>query len=76
KARELEWETFWRAFARVQLRCTVVEIHDGDSWVSEQALLEPLRQVSAKSMEVLLPWPKESDTSGNFDDAKFVVRRP
>ncbi|KAG4429267.1 hypothetical protein IFR05_015251 [Cadophora sp. M221] len=77
RARELEWEGFWRAFARVQARRMVVEIYDGDSRLSEQALLEPLRQVSAKGMEALLPWPKESEMkSDNFEDAEFVVRRP
>ena len=44
--------------------------------VPEQVLLEPLRKVRAGSVEIVLPWPSGLETSGEFRDAGFVVRRP
>ncbi|TVY32103.1 hypothetical protein LOCC1_G008827 [Lachnellula occidentalis] len=76
KADEAEWEAFWRAFARVRLRVLYVEILDWGVRVPEQMLLAPLRQVSAGEFEVVLPWPVGLDTSGEFGDAGFRVRRP
>lgn len=76
KADEAEWEAFWRAFARLQVRALIVEILDLGVRVPEQALLEPLRRVRARVFEVVLPWPSGLETSGEFGDAGFVVRRP
>jgi hypothetical protein len=44
--------------------------------VPEQVLLEPLRKVRAGRVEVVLPWPRGLETSGEFGYAGFVVRRP
>jgi hypothetical protein len=76
KAEEAEWEAFWRAFARLRVRALVVEILDLGVRVPEQVLLEPLRKVRAGRVEVVLPWPRGLETSGEFGDAGFVVRRP
>lgn len=42
----------------------------------EQALLEPLRRVRAEKFEIILPWPYGLETSVEFKDVGFVVRRP
>jgi hypothetical protein len=76
KADEADWEAFWRAFARLQVRTLFVEIIDVGVRVPEQVLLGPLRTVRAGRFEVMLPWPKGLETSGEFGDAGFVVRRP
>lgn len=76
KSDEAEWEAFWGAFARVRLRVLHVEILDHGVRVPEQALLGPLRQLSAGEFEVVLPWPVGLQTSGEFGDAGFSVRRP
>jgi hypothetical protein len=44
--------------------------------VPERVLLEPLRKVRAGKVEVVLPWRKGLETSGEFRDAGFVFRRP
>lgn len=76
KAVEAEWEAFWCAFAHVQVRVLIVEILDHGVRVPEQVLLEPLREVRAGMFEVVLPWPEGLETTGEFGDAGFVVRRP
>ena len=76
KAEEAEWEAFWHAFARLRVCSLVVEILDCGVRVPEQALLQPLRMVRAGSFEVVLPWPTGLETTGEFGDAGFVVRRP
>ncbi|RDL35223.1 uncharacterized protein BP5553_07154 [Venustampulla echinocandica] len=76
KTAEAEWEACWRAFARLQVRALVVEILDDGIRVPEEALLQPLRNIKAGELEVVLPWPKGLETSGEFGDAGFAVRRP
>lgn len=44
--------------------------------VPEQVLLDPLRQVRAERLEVVLPWPSGLEITGEFGDAGFVVSRP
>jgi hypothetical protein len=73
KADEAKWEAFRRAFARLRIRALVVEILDLGVRVPEQVLLEPLRKVRAGRVEVVLPWPRGLETSGEFGDAGFVV---
>lgn len=76
RADEADWEGFWRALSRLQVRTLIVEIIDDGIRVPEQTLLEPLREVSAELFEVVLPWPACLKTSGEFGDAAFTVRRP
>lgn len=76
KADEDEWEAFWHAFARLQVRALIVEIVGSATRVPEQMLLEPLRKVTAEEFEVVLPWIAGLETTGEFRDAEFAVRRP
>ncbi|KAH7403780.1 hypothetical protein BKA64DRAFT_707255 [Cadophora sp. MPI-SDFR-AT-0126] len=76
KADQAEWEDLWRAFAKVRVAQLIVEIHDYGVRVPEQALMAPLRGLRQSPMEVLLPWHDDLDTSGDFRDVAYVVRRP
>lgn len=53
-----------------------MEIIDFGVRVPERVLLAPLRKVQACSFEVVLPWPMGLETSGELEDAGFVVKRP
>jgi hypothetical protein len=70
------WEPFWRDFSRVKYGKLLVEILDCGVTMPDRALLEPLYQVEAGSMEVLLPYRSGIDDSDRFEDAPFVVKRP
>lgn len=76
KADEAEWGAFWQAFASLRVRSLFVEILETGIRVPEEPLLEPLRQVKIEDFEVVLPWPPGLETSGDFGDAGFVLRRP
>lgn len=65
---ELEWEAIWRSFGRLRVRSLVVEIVDHGLRKPEPGLLE--------TFEVLVPWSKESETSGEIENVGFVIRRP
>ena len=76
KADEAEWEAFWRAFARLRVRALVVEILDLGLRVPEQVLLERLRKVRAGRVEVVLPWPRGLETSGEFGTRGLWLEDP
>lgn len=81
---ERRWEDFWQALGNVRVRTLNIEVIDaGESVPDERALLQPLiilnslGKAPSSEVVVLLPWPKNLETSANFDDkAGFVVRRP
>jgi hypothetical protein len=75
KAKEAEWESFWRDLARVRLRSLIVELLTYEMRFPERRLLNPLYQVEAESMVVLLPWEEDLETPGALEDAPFVVVR-
>ncbi len=58
------------------VRVLIVEILDHRVRVPEQVLLEPLREVRAGRLEIMLPWSEGLEMGGEFGDAGFVVRRP
>lgn len=39
-------------------------------------LLGSLRNLRAGDFEVVLPWPTGLETSGEFEDAAIIIRRP
>jgi hypothetical protein len=76
KADEAKWEAFWRHFSQVSVRDLQVEILDVGFRANEQLLLQPLKDVRAHSIDVLLPWPIGLSPTGSFQNTAFNITRP